>query len=75
MLLAAWSGLIESIRTGKMPPSCQSSARSASRAETNHARLFNEGMASMTRVALPPILAQCDFSGVSIPMDVRGGLG
>jgi hypothetical protein len=44
-------------------------------AETKDAGVFNEGMASMTRVALPPLLSACDFSGISTLMDVGGGVG
>ena len=37
--------------------------------------MFNEGMKSMTRFAMPALLAACDFSMVSTLMDVGGGLG
>lgn len=77
MLRAGWSGLIESIRTGKTANELAGlgQERFERLAETKQAGLFNEGMVSMTRVALPPLLTVCDFSGISTLMDVGGGLG
>jgi hypothetical protein len=37
--------------------------------------LFNEAMVSLTWMAVPAVLPACDFSGISILMDVRGGFG
>src|SRR5258708_9554099 len=77
MLRAGWTQLIESIRTGK--PATELAGLGQERfermAETRDAAVFNEGMASMTRVALPPLLSACDFSGISTLMDVGGGVG
>jgi hypothetical protein len=77
MLRAGWGQLIESIRTGKTVTELAGLGpeRFERMAETKDAGVFNEGMASMTGVALPALLAACDFSGVSTLMDVGGGLG
>jgi hypothetical protein len=72
----AWGGLIESIRAGKTADELAGRGQEwfERLAETKHAGLFNEGMAAMTRRALPALLAACDFSGVSTLMDVGGGV-
>jgi O-methyltransferase domain/Dimerisation domain len=77
MLRAGCSGLTECIRTGKTADELAGlgQERFERLAETKQAGLFNEGMASMTRAALPPVLAACDFSGIATLMDVGGGLG
>ncbi|SRR5579875_413884 len=77
MLRAGWSGLIESIRTGKTAGELAGlgQERFERLADSQQAGLFNEGMASVTRVTLPDVLAACDFSGISTLMDVGGGLG
>jgi hypothetical protein len=51
----AWGGLIESIRTGKTANELAGRGQEwfERLAETKHAALFNEGMAAMTRRALP----------------------
>ena len=77
MLRAGWGQLIESIRTGKTAGELAGlgQERFERLAETANASLFNEGMASFTRAALPPLLAACEFSGISTLMDVGGGHG
>lgn len=77
ILRAGWVQLIESIRTGKTGTELAGlgQERFERMAETKNAALFNEGMAAITRVALPPILSACDFSGISTLMDVGGGVG
>jgi hypothetical protein len=77
MLRAGWGQLIESIRTGKTATELAGlgQERFERMAETKDAGVFNEGMASMTRVALAPLLSACDFSGISTLMDVGGGVG
>ena len=44
-------------------------------AKTKDAALFNEAMASVTRSVVPDILSAYDFAGISILMDVGGGVG
>ena len=77
MLRAGWGQLIESIRTGKTANELAGLGRERFEvlAERKGAGLFNEGMVAITRVAVPPLLAVCDFSGTSRLMDVGGGLG
>ena len=71
-----WGQLIESIRTGKTATELAGlgQERFERMAETKNAAIFNEGMAALTRVALPPILSACDFSGISTLLDVGGGV-
>lgn len=77
MLRAGWGQMIESIRTGKTGPELagRSQERFEEMAKSNQAGLFNEGMVSLTRVAMPALLVACDFSGISTLMDIGGGLG
>ncbi len=77
MLRAGWSGLIDSIRTGKTGNELAGlgQERFERMAESKDAAVFNEGMASITRLLMPAVLAACDFSGVSTLMDVGGGVG
>ena len=75
---AVWSNLIESIRTGKTAAELtggNGQEHFEAFAKTKHAGLFNEAMVSLTRMAVPAVLSACDFSGISILMDVGGGFG
>jgi hypothetical protein len=77
-LRAAWSELIESIHTGQT--ATELAGRSSQEhfeliAKTTDAGLFNEAMVSITRMAVPAVLAAYDFTGISTLMDVGGGLG
>jgi hypothetical protein len=74
---ASFSGLIESIRTGKTANELAGLGQEelfVRLAETKGAGGFDQAMASMTRITLPALLAACDFSGVSTLMDVGGGV-
>jgi O-methyltransferase domain/Dimerisation domain len=77
MLRASWSDLIESIRTGQTGPELAGLGpeRFETLAKTRDAGLFNEAMVSITRTAVPDVLAAYDFSGISTLIDVGGGLG
>lgn len=77
MLRAGWAQFIESIRTGKtaLELAGQGQDRFEAMAKSNQAGLFNEAMVSLTRAALPALLAAYDFSGIATLMDVGGGLG
>ncbi len=77
MLRADWSELIESIRTGKTGTELAGLGpeRFEVMAKTKDAGLFNDAMVSLTRMAVPAVLAAYDFSGISTLMDVGGGLG
>jgi O-methyltransferase domain/Dimerisation domain len=76
-LQAAWSEMIESIRTGKTATELAGlgQERFEVMAKTKEAGLFNEAMVSLTRMAVPDVLSAYDFSGISTLMDVGGGLG
>lgn len=77
LIRGAWNELIESIQTGK------TAAELAGRTTQEHfanaakksAGLFNEAMASITRMAVSDLLSAYDFSGIGTLMDVGGGLG
>ncbi len=77
MLQPGWTGLIESIRTGKTTGELAGLGQEQFEviAKTKNAGLFNEAMVSMTRMEVPAVLAAYDFSGISTLMDVGGGLG
>ena len=77
MLRAGWSGLIESIRSGKTADDLAGlgEERFEVLAKTRDAAMFNEAMVSITRMTVPAVLAAYDFSGISTLMDVGGGLG
>jgi ubiquinone/menaquinone biosynthesis C-methylase UbiE len=77
MLRAGWGQLIDSIRTGKTATELAGlgQERFEALAETKDAGLFNEGMVSLTRTAIPALLSAYEFSGISTLMDVGGGLG
>jgi precorrin-6B methylase 2 len=77
ILRAGWGELLESIRTGKTADNLAGlgEERFEVLAKTKDAALFNEAMVSITRMAVPAVLAAYDFSGISTLMDVGGGLG
>jgi hypothetical protein len=77
MLRANWGQMIESIRTGKTAAELAggSPERFEEMARKNQAALFNEAMVSGTRMQIAALLAAYDFSGISVLMDVGGGLG
>jgi 16S rRNA G1207 methylase RsmC len=77
MLRAGWGQLIESIRSGNTANELAGlgQERFERLAKTKDAGVFNEGMAAMTRVALPSLISAGDFSGISTLMDVGGGVG
>jgi predicted transcriptional regulator len=77
MLRAAWAQLVESVRSGKTENELAGRGQEQFEimAKSARAELFNEGMASMTRVAVSAVLADYDFSGISTLMDVGGGVG
>lgn len=76
-IVVAWGGLSDSIRTGKTTDELAGLGQNRfdRPAKPKEAIVFNEAMASLTRIVLPDLLAACDFSGVSTLMDVGGGVG
>jgi O-methyltransferase/methyltransferase family protein len=77
MLRAGWGALNESVRTGK------TAAELAGQTPQEHFAsfakrepgVFDEAMKSITRMAVSALLSSYNFSGISILMDVGGGLG
>ena len=77
MLSQRWSGMLESVMTGKTAAELQGLADSfelMGRTPENVAK-FNAAMTELTRLVTPDILRAYDFSGISHLMDVGGGSG
>jgi hypothetical protein len=77
MLSPRWSGMLESVMTGKTAAELQGFASSfelMGRTPENVEK-FNAAMAELTRLVTPDILRSYDFSGISHLMDIGGGSG
>lgn len=78
MLAQSWSGLIDSVRTGKTASQLRGDGDDRY-AVTGHAtdwtRRFNAAMVSLTRTIVPRIVAAQDFAAARVVMDVGGGTG
>jgi hypothetical protein len=77
MLSKSWSGMLESVMTGKTAAELQGLANSfdlMGRAPEIVDK-FNVAMTELTRLVTPDILRSYDFSGISHLMDVGGGSG
>jgi ubiquinone/menaquinone biosynthesis C-methylase UbiE len=77
MLAKRWSGLLETVMTGKTAAELQgftSSFELMGRTPQDVDK-FNAAMAELTRLVTPAILRSYDFSGISHLMDVGGGSG
>ena len=77
MLSKRWSGLLESVMTGKTAAELQGLADSFELMgrTPEHVDKFNAAMTELTRLVTPDILRSYDFSGISHLMDVGGGSG
>jgi hypothetical protein len=76
-VLRSWTGLLDSIRTGK-PAAEMAGLRSGFELIAHNPRLmkmFNEAMAAFTRMVMPAVLCAYDFSNVGRLIDVGGGHG
>lgn len=78
MLAQSWSGLINSVRTGKTASQLRGDGDDRY-AVTGHAtewtRRFNAAMVSLTRTIVPKIVAAHNFAAARVVMDVGGGTG
>jgi len=77
MLSKSWSGMLDSVMTGKTAAELQGFASSfelMGRTPENVDK-FNLAMTELTRLVTPDILHSYDFSGISHLMDVGGGSG
>ncbi|MBR0827417.1 methyltransferase [Bradyrhizobium manausense] len=78
MLMQSWSGLLDSIRTGKTAAQLRGDGDDRYTAASNPpgwTRQFNAAMVSLTRSIVPKIIAAHDFAAARIVMDVGGGTG
>jgi DNA-binding HxlR family transcriptional regulator len=77
MLSPRWSGMLESVMTGKTAAELQGLANSFELMGRTPELVdkFNAAMTELTRLVTPDILRSYDFSGVSHLMDVGGGSG
>jgi hypothetical protein len=77
LLSKTWSGMLESVMTGKTAAELQGLANSFDLMGRTPEIVdkFNVAMTELTRLVTPDILRSYDFSGVSHLMDVGGGSG
>ena len=77
MLSKRWSGMLESVMTGKTAAELQGLANSFELMgrTPEHVDKFNAAMTELTRLVTPNILRSYDFSGIAHLMDVGGGSG
>jgi len=77
MVSPSWSGLIETIRTGRTEAEIARLGNRFDQLGRSPAELaiFNQAMANLTQMAIPGILAAYDFSPIGRMIDVGGGAG
>ena len=77
ILWRGWSGLLNSVRTGKTASELAgvSDSFALMGRDPEVVRIFNEAMASLTGVVIPGVLAAYDFSEIPRLLDVGGGHG
>jgi hypothetical protein len=77
MISKTWSGMLETVMTGKTAAELQGLANSFDLMgrSPDIVDKFNVAMAELTRLVTPDILRSYDFSGISHLMDVGGGSG
>jgi hypothetical protein len=78
MLAQTWSGLVDSVRTGKTATQLRGDGDdryAVTGQATEWTRRFNAAMVSLTRSIVPKIVAAHDFAGARLVMDVGGGTG
>lgn len=77
LLSKTWSGMLETVMTGKTAAELQGLANSFDLMgrSPDIVGKFNVAMTELTRLVTPDILRSYDFSGISHLMDVGGGSG
>jgi hypothetical protein len=77
LLSKTWSGMLETVMTGKTSAELQGFASSFEMMGRTPELVdkFNLAMTELTRLVTPDILRSYDFSGISHLMDVGGGCG
>lgn len=78
MLVQSWSGLIDSVRTGKTLTQIRGGGDDRYAATGNSPEWisrFNAAMANLTRTIVPKIVEAWDFSTARVVMDIGGGSG
>jgi ubiquinone/menaquinone biosynthesis C-methylase UbiE len=78
LLVQSWSGLVDSVRTGKTATQLRGDGDDRYTAMGNSPELisrFNAAMVSLTRSLVPKIVEVCSFSAARVVMDVGGGSG
>ena len=78
MLAQAWSGLVESVRSGKSAGELRGDGDDRYAATSNapeFTRRFNAAMVSLTRSIVPRIVVAHDFATARVVMDLGGGTG
>ena len=77
MLSKSWSGMLDSVMTGRTAAELQGLANSFDLMGRTPEIVdkFNVAMTELTRLVTPDILRSYDFSGISHLMDVGGGSG
>jgi len=77
LLSRSWSGLLDSIRTGKTAAALAGIDDSFDLMAQNPERVkvFNEAMVALTRHVIPGVLSAYDFSPIGRLIDVGGGYG
>jgi hypothetical protein len=78
MLAQSWSGLVDSVRTGKSATQLRDDGidrYAVTGQATEWTRRFNAAMVSLTRTIVPKIVAAHDFTAARVVMDVGGGTG
>jgi hypothetical protein len=77
-LAQSWTGLADSVRTGKTAAQLRGDGDDRYAATGNApewTRRFNAAMVSLTRSIVPKIIAAHDFAAARVVMDVGGGTG
>jgi hypothetical protein len=78
MLAQSWSGLVDSIRSGKSAAELRGDGDDRYAATSNApewTRRFNAAMVSLTRSIVPKIVAAYDFTAARVVIDIGGGTG